>query len=51
MMNMGKTLIPCAWMFVIVHVQDIHDHPTDDLSLAIIFGVKVYGFGDLGVQS
>jgi hypothetical protein len=49
-MNIGKTLIPCVGMLGIVHVQDMHDHPVDDLSLAIHLGVEGNGFGELGVQ-
>ena len=50
MLNIGKTLIPCVWMLGIVHAQDIHDHPIDDLGLAICLGVEGSGFGELGVQ-
>jgi hypothetical protein len=38
-------------MLGIVHVQDMHDHPVDDLGLAIRLGVEGSGFGELGVQS
>jgi hypothetical protein len=37
-------------MFVILHVQDIHDHLVDDLDLAICLGVEGSGFGELSVQ-
>jgi hypothetical protein len=50
MMDIGKNLIPCAWVFLIVHVQDMYDHPIDDLSLAIYLGVVGSGFGELGIQ-
>jgi hypothetical protein len=50
MLNIGKTLIPCARVLGIVHVQDMHDHLIDDLSLAICLGVEGSGFGELGVQ-
>jgi hypothetical protein len=50
MLNIGKTLIPCAGVLGIVHAQDMHDHPIDDLSLAICLGVEGSGFGELGVQ-
>jgi hypothetical protein len=33
----------------IVHVQDMHNHPGDELSLAIFLGVEDSGFGDIGV--
>jgi hypothetical protein len=49
-LNIGKTLIPCVGVLGIVHVQDMHDHPVDDLSLAIHLGVEGSGFGELGVQ-
>jgi hypothetical protein len=50
MLNIGKNLIPCIGVLGIVHVQDMHDHPIDNLSLAIYLGVEGSGFGDLGVQ-
>jgi hypothetical protein len=50
MMDIGKTLIPCVGVFLIVHVQDMYDHPIDDLSLAICLGVEGSGFGELGIQ-
>ena len=49
-MNIGKTLIPCAWLLEIVHVQDMHDHPMDDLGLTIYLGVEGSGFGELGLH-
>jgi hypothetical protein len=49
-LNIWKTLIPCARVLVIVHVQDMHDHHVDDLGLAIRFGVEGSGFGELGVH-
>ena len=50
-LNIGKTLILCAWMLGIVHAQDMHDHPVDDLDLDTQLGVEGRGFGELGVQS
>jgi hypothetical protein len=50
MLNIGETLIPCAWILGVVHVKDMHDHPIDDLCLAISLGVEESGFGELGVQ-
>jgi hypothetical protein len=50
MLNIGKTLIPCVGVLGIVHVHNMHDHPIDDLSLAICLGVESSGFGELGVQ-
>ena len=49
-MNIGKTLIPCTWMLIFVHVNDVHNHLIDDLYLAIILGVESSGFSELGVQ-
>jgi hypothetical protein len=50
MLKIGKTLIPCAWVLGIVHAQDMHDHPIDELGLAICLGVEGSGFGELVVQ-
>jgi hypothetical protein len=49
-LNIGKTLIPHVGMLGIVHVQDMYDHPVDNLSLVIYLGVEGNGFGELGVQ-
>jgi hypothetical protein len=49
MLNIGETLIPCARVLGIIHVQDIHDHSIYDLGLAIFMGVEGRGFGELGV--
>jgi hypothetical protein len=46
-----KTLIPCAQMLLIVHVQDMHDHPIDNLGLAINLGLEGHAIRELGVQS
>ena len=50
MLDIGKTLIPCAMVLGIIHVQDMHDHSIYDLGLAIFLGVEGHGFGELGVQ-
>jgi hypothetical protein len=50
MLNIGKTLIPCAGVLGIVHAHDMYDHLIDDLSLAICLGVEGSGFGELGIQ-
>jgi hypothetical protein len=50
MLSIGKTPIPCERVLGILHVHDMHDHPIDDLSLAISLGVEGSGFGELGVQ-
>jgi hypothetical protein len=39
-LNIGETLIPCAWMLGVVHAQDMNDHLIDDLCLAISLGVE-----------
>jgi hypothetical protein len=39
-LNIGKTLIPGVGVLGIVHAQDVHDHPVDDLGLAICLGWK-----------
>jgi hypothetical protein len=49
-LHIGNTLIPCVEVFLIVHVQDMYDHPIDELSLAIYLGVEGSGFGELGIQ-
>lgn len=50
MLDIGKTLIPCAGVCGIVHAQDMYDHPVDDLGLAVCLGVEGSGFGELGIQ-
>jgi hypothetical protein len=49
-LNIGKTLIPCARIFGFVHAQDMHNHYVDDLCLAMNLWVEGDGFGDIGVQ-
>ena len=49
-MNIGETLIPCTWMLRVVHAQDVHNHPIDDLCPAIDLGMESNGFSELGVQ-
>jgi hypothetical protein len=49
MMEKGNTLIPCARVLGIMHVQDMHDHSIYDLILAISLGVEGCGFVELGV--
>jgi hypothetical protein len=50
MLDIGKTLIPCARVLGIIHARDMHDHSIYDLGLAIYLGVEGHGFGELGVQ-
>jgi hypothetical protein len=50
MLDIGKTLIPCARVLGIIHAQNMHDHSIYDLSLAIHLGVEGRGFCELGVQ-
>jgi hypothetical protein len=49
-LDIWETLIPCTWMLRIVHAQDVHNNPIDDLCLAIGLGVERSGFFKLGVQ-
>ena len=49
-LNIGKTLIPCRWMLRVIHAQDVHNHPIDNLCLDIGLGVESNGFSELGVQ-
>jgi hypothetical protein len=46
-LNIGETLIPCAWMFGVVHAKYMHDHSIDDLCLAISLGWKAMHFVSL----
>ena len=50
MMDIGKALIPCVRVLLIIHEKDMHNHSIDDLDLAICLGVEGHGFGELGVQ-
>ena len=50
MLDVGKSLIPCARVLVIIHVQDMHDHSIYNLDLGIYLGVEGRGFAELGVQ-
>jgi hypothetical protein len=50
MLDIGKTLIPCAGVLRIVHAQDMYAHLIDDLSLAIYLGLEGSGLGELGIQ-
>jgi hypothetical protein len=49
-MNIGETLVPCMWMLIIVHAQDVHNYLIDNFYLAIGLGVESSGFCELGVQ-
>jgi hypothetical protein len=50
MLDIGKTLIPCAGVLGILHAQDIYNHSIHSLRLAICLGVEGSGFGELGIQ-
>jgi hypothetical protein len=50
MLDIGKALIPCVRLILIIHVKDMHNHLIYNLSLAICLGVEGRGFGELGVQ-
>ena len=45
-----ETLFLCTWMFIVVHVRDVHNHSIDDLYLVVYLGVESSGFCELGVQ-
>ena len=46
----GEAPIPCVWILLIVHAQNVYDHPVDDLYLAISLQMESCGLGELGVQ-
>jgi hypothetical protein len=46
-LNIRKTIIPCAGMLRDVHPQNVHDHPIYYLQLAISLGMEGGGFGVL----
>jgi hypothetical protein len=50
MLDIGKAIIPCARVILIIHAKDMHNHSIYDLSLAICLEVEGHGFGVLGVQ-
>jgi hypothetical protein len=50
MLNICKTIIPCAGMLRVVHPQNVHDHPIYYLHLAISLGMEGGGFGELCIQ-
>jgi hypothetical protein len=49
MLDIGKTLIPCVRVLLIIHVKDMHNHSIYNLGLTICLGVEDHGFGELGV--
>jgi len=49
-MNIGKTLIPCAGVLVIVHAHNMYGHPIEYFSLDICMGVDGSGFSELVIQ-
>jgi hypothetical protein len=49
-LNIGKNLIPCTWILIVLHAQDVHNHLIDNLYLAIGLGVEINGFSELSVQ-
>jgi hypothetical protein len=49
-LDIRKDLIPCAWILGVVHVQDMHNHPINDLCFSISISLEGNGFGDLGIQ-
>ena len=50
MLNISKALIPCVWMFGIVHTQDMDNHLVEYLSFSISLWVEGIQFGHLGVH-
>jgi hypothetical protein len=50
MLDIGKTLIPCERVILIINAQDMHDHLIYGLGLAICLGVEGRGFGEIRVQ-
>jgi hypothetical protein len=50
MLDIWETLVPCMRILRIVHSQDVHSHPIDDLGLSIGLVVERSGFCELGVQ-
>ena len=49
-LDIREALILCVWMLCIVHLQNVYDHPVDDLCLAISLGMERCGLSELGVQ-
>jgi hypothetical protein len=49
-LNIEETLIQCTQMLRVIHAQDVHNHPIDDLCLVVCLGVKRSVFIELGVQ-
>ena len=50
MLYIGEALIPCAWILLVVHMQNVYNHIVDDLFLAISLGMESCGLGELGIQ-
>jgi len=50
LLDIGEVIIPCAWMLQVVHMQNVYDHPVDDLYLAINLGVESHGLSEIGIQ-
>ena len=46
----GKALIRCAWMLLILHAHNVYNHPVDDLCMSIGLQMESCGLGELGVQ-
>jgi hypothetical protein len=49
-LDIWETLVPCMEILGVVHAEDVHNHPIDDLGLDIGLGVEISGFYELGVQ-
>jgi hypothetical protein len=50
MLNIRKNFIRCAWMFRILHPQDMDNHHVDYFYLSINLWVEGSQFGHLGVH-
>jgi hypothetical protein len=50
MLKIKKAFIPCAWIFRIIHPQDMNNHPVEYLYFPISLWVEGSRFGQLGVQ-
>jgi len=49
-LNICKTLIPCAGIFRIVHSHNMNNHPIDHLYMSIGLGVEGSLFSEFGVH-
>jgi len=45
-LDIQEAFITCARMLRVIHVQDLHDNPIDNLCLNISLGVEYHGISD-----